>query len=85
MPWEVYALSLFNAIFCTVIPVFFVMLSIDILGAGIAAQIAMVGPMSTLLMSGLILGEQITAWHLLGTTGVLLGIFMLGLQQRKVA
>ncbi len=83
LPWEVYALSIFNAIFCTVIPVFFVMLSIDILGAGIAAQIGMVGPMSTLLMSGLILGEQITAWHLLGTIGVLLGIFMLGLQQRR--
>lgn len=77
LPWPVYALSLFNAIFCTVIPVFCVMLSIKMLGAGIASQVAMLGPMSTLLLAALLLGETITLWHLAGTACVLLGVFML--------
>ncbi|TAK91705.1 MAG: DMT family transporter [Burkholderiaceae bacterium] len=83
LPWQVYALSVFNAMFCTVIPVFCVMLSIEFLTAGVAAQISMVGPMSTLLMGGAILGETITAWHVLGTACVLAGIFMLSWQARK--
>ena len=78
LPWQVYALSGFNAVFCTVIPVFCVMFSIEIVGAGVASQVGMLGPMSTLLLAAVLLGETITLWHLAGTALVLLGVLMLG-------
>ncbi|MES2771360.1 MAG: DMT family transporter [Pseudomonadota bacterium] len=77
LPWQVYALSIFNALFCTVLPVFFVMFSVKLLGSGIAAQVGMIGPISTLFFSASLLDEALTQWHLLGTGAVLLGIFLL--------
>ena len=45
--------------------------------ASAAAQTGMVGPMSTLLMGVLILGEPFTAWIAAGTVLVLVGIWLL--------
>jgi drug/metabolite transporter (DMT)-like permease len=73
---EVVWLSLLNAIGCTVIPVLMVMMAIERIGAGLAAQVGMVGPMSTITMGVLILGEPFTAWVVAGTLLVLLGIFV---------
>jgi drug/metabolite transporter (DMT)-like permease len=69
-------LSLLNAIGCTVIPVLLVMMAIERIGAGLAAQVGMVGPMSTITMGVLILGEPFTAWVVAGTVLVLLGIYV---------
>lgn len=83
LSWQVYALSGFNAVFCTVIPVFCVMFSIERVGAGVASQIGMLGPISTLLLAALLLGETITLWHLAGTALVLVGVLMLGQSKGK--
>lgn len=78
LPWQVYALSIVNALFCTVIPVFCIMLSIEMVGAEISAQIGMLGPISTLILAMLFLDEAITIWHIVGTIVVLIGILMIG-------
>lgn len=73
---EVVWLSVLNALLCTAAPVLMVMMAIERIGAGAAAQIGMVGPMSTILMGVAILGEPFTPWVAAGTVLVLAGIFV---------
>jgi drug/metabolite transporter (DMT)-like permease len=73
---QVIWLSLLNATLCTVVPVMMVMMAIERIGSGLAAQVGMVGPMSTILMGALILGEPFTVWVVAGTVSVLVGVFV---------
>ena len=73
---EVMWLSLLNATVCTVVPVLLVMMAIERIGASMTAQTGMVGPISTILMGVLILGEPFTAWVAAGTVLVLVGIYV---------
>ena len=75
---EVVWLSLLNASACTAVPVLLVMMGIERIGSGAAAQAGMVGPMSTILMGIWILGEPFTGWIVVGTVLVLAGIFIFG-------
>jgi drug/metabolite transporter (DMT)-like permease len=68
-------LSLFNAIFCTVLPVVIVMVAVDRLGAGLVAQVGMIGPVSTIVLSHFVLDEPFTGWTLVGTLLVMVGIY----------
>jgi drug/metabolite transporter (DMT)-like permease len=74
---EVIGLSVLNATLCTFAPVLMVMMAIERIGAPLAAQTGMVGPLSTILMGVLILGEPFTTWVAAGTVLVLLGIWLL--------
>ena len=73
---EVIWLSVLNATLCTAVPVLMVMMAIERIGASLAAQSGMVGPMSTILMGVLFLGEPFTAWVVAGTVQVIAGIFV---------
>jgi len=73
---EVIWLSVLNATLCTAVPVLMVMMAIERIGASLAAQTGMVGPMSTILMGVVILGEPFTAWVAAGTVLVIAGIFV---------
>lgn len=73
---EVIWLSVLNATACTVIPVLLVMMAIERIGSGLAAQVGMVGPMSTITMGVLVLGEPFTGWVLAGTLLVIVGVFV---------
>src|SRR5690606_10815087 len=48
---EVIWLAILNAILCTFVPVLLVMLAIERIGASLAAQMGMIGPLSTILLS----------------------------------
>lgn len=74
-------LSVLNATACTVAPVLMVMMAIERVGATVAAQTGMVGPLSTMLMGVLILGEPFTGWLAAGTIVVIAGIWMLARSQ----
>jgi drug/metabolite transporter (DMT)-like permease len=74
---EVIWLSLLNATLCTFCPVLLVMLAVERVGAGVASQVGLIGPLSTILLSVAILDEPLTAWMIAGTTLVLAGIWML--------
>ncbi|HSN80044.1 MAG TPA: EamA family transporter, partial [Rhodoferax sp.] len=82
---EVIWLSVLNATLCTVAPVLMVMMAIERIGAGLAAQTGMVGPMSTILMGVLLLGEPFTAWVAAGTVLVVAGIFVFSSRPRSAA
>ncbi|RJG02007.1 DMT family transporter [Noviherbaspirillum sedimenti] len=76
-PVEVYGLSLVNAVFCTVLPVYLTMLAVEKIGAASASQAGMVGPVSNLFLAALILGEPVTSIQLAGTALVLCGMYLL--------
>ena len=73
---QVLWLSVLNAIACTVVPVLMVMMAIERIGSGLAAQVGMVGPMSTMGMGVWLLGEPFTGWLVAGTLLVLAGVFV---------
>jgi len=73
---QVIWLSVLNATVCTALPVLAVMMAIERIGAAMAAQTGMVGPMSTILMGVVILGEPFTVWIAAGTLLVITGIFV---------
>ena len=50
---------------------------IERVGATVVAQTGMIGPLSTILMGIVILGEPFTGWILAGTVLVLTGIWLL--------
>lgn len=77
VPEPVLWLSLLNALCCTFAPVVVVMLAIDRIGASLAAQTGMVGPLSTVGMGVWILGEPFNAGLALGTVLVLAGVWLL--------
>lgn len=70
-------LSLVNAVVCTFAPVLMVMMAIERIGASAVAQTGMIGPLSTIAMGVLILGEPFTPWVAAGTVLVLSGIWLL--------
>jgi drug/metabolite transporter (DMT)-like permease len=76
-PAPVLALSLINAIFCTVLPVFLTMMAVKRIGAGSASQAGMIGPVSTLFLGAMFLNEPITAWQIAGTILVMGGMYLL--------
>ena len=70
-------LSLLNATACTFAPVLMMMMAVERVGATLAAQTGMVGPLATLAMGVLILGEPLNAWIAGGTLLVLVGVWLL--------
>lgn len=69
-------LSLLNATACTAAPVLLVMMGIERIGAGLAAQVGMIGPMSTILMGVVLLDEPFNGWIIAGTALVVGGVFL---------
>jgi drug/metabolite transporter (DMT)-like permease len=74
---QVVWLSVLNATLCTFAPVLMVMMAIERIGPALTAQTGMIGPMSTILMGVLLLGEPFTAWVAAGTALVLVGVGLL--------
>ncbi|MBK0394596.1 DMT family transporter [Ramlibacter algicola] len=73
---EVIWLSVLNATLCTAVPVLLVMMAIERIGPALSAQTGMVGPLSTILMGVLLLGEPFTGWVAAGTALVIAGIYV---------
>jgi drug/metabolite transporter (DMT)-like permease len=80
---QVVWLSILNATLCTFAPVLMVMMAIERIGATLTAQTGSIGPLSTILMAVLLLGEPFTAWVALGTVLVLAGIWLLARPQPR--
>jgi drug/metabolite transporter (DMT)-like permease len=70
-------LSVLNATVCTVAPVLMMMMAIERIGATLAAQTGMLGPLSTITLGVLVLHEPFDAWIIGGTALVLTGIWLL--------
>ena len=78
-PLPVYVLALVMAVISTVLPAFLMSAGIRRIGAGTAAMAASVGPVSTIVLAALILGEPITVLQLAGLLLVLAGVGLIGM------
>ncbi len=76
-PAPVLWLSLVNAVFCTVLPVSLTMVAVARIGAPMASQAGMIGPVSTLLLAFWLLGEPVSGVQLAGSALVLGGMYLL--------
>ncbi len=84
VPEPVLWLALLNATACTVAPVLMVMMAIERLGAARTAQVGMVGPMSTILLGVVFLGEPLNGWIVAGTVLVLSGVYWVSSSKRSI-
>jgi drug/metabolite transporter (DMT)-like permease len=80
---QVVWLSILNASLCTAVPVLLVMMAIERIGPAVVAQSGMVGPMSTILMGVVILGEPFTAWIAAGSVLVISGVFVFSSKSKQ--
>lgn len=75
-PAAVQWLSLVNATVCTVLPVMAIMLAVKRIGSSLAAQVGMLGPVSTIVMSLWLLDEPMGPAQIAGTVLVLCGVLL---------
>jgi drug/metabolite transporter (DMT)-like permease len=81
-PAPVYGLSILMALVSTVLPIVLTMEGIRRLGASHASIVASVGPLATIFLGALFLGEHITAVQVLGAALVLAGVLAISLQKK---
>jgi drug/metabolite transporter (DMT)-like permease len=73
-PWQVHALGICMAIFGTVLPIWLVAEAIRRLGASSASMVGSLGPIFTIILAALILGEHIGPAQFIGAALVILGV-----------
>ena len=83
LPLRVYELSIAMAIFSTVLPVFLLSFAIRRIGSGSASLIGSIGPVSTIYMAYVILGESLSLLQILGSSLVLGGVLMISLNSKR--
>lgn len=81
LPLPVYGYSLLMAMLATVAPAYLLSAGIQRVGAGNASIIASIGPISTILLAYIFLGEQVSFVQLLGTSIVLAGVLLISLRR----
>lgn len=79
---EVYIIALIMAVVCTVIPSFLLAEAIKQIGASNVAVIGSFGPVSTIVLAAIFLGERITIFQFMGTVIVISGVLVLAAQNK---
>ncbi|AOP33245.1 permease [Leptospira tipperaryensis] len=79
----VYLLGLALGVLTTVIPAYFTSEGIRMIGSGRAAIVGSVGPISTILLAWIFLGEPITSTGIAGTFLVLAGVLSIGKKKQN--
>ena len=74
LPTIVYQYSLIMAMLSTVLPVFMLSAAIRIIGSGHTSMIGALGPVMTLFLANIILGETLTDLQIMGASLVMLGV-----------
>lgn len=82
-PLRVYELGLGMAIFSTVLPVFMLSAAIRLIGSGRTSLIGSIGPVSTIFMAQVFLGEPISALQIVGSSLVLAGVLLVSLEKQR--
>ncbi|PIB36028.1 permease [Reichenbachiella sp. 5M10] len=74
-PMEVYGLSLGMAVFSTVVPSYLISYAIKLLGASDFSIVASFGPVSTIVLAWIFLGERLTVFQMIGAVVVIIGVY----------
>ena len=85
LPLQVYELSIAMAIFSTVLPVFLLSFAIRRIGSGSASLIGSIGPVSTIYMAYVFLGEKLSWLQIVGSSLVLAGVLVISLNSKKAS
>ena len=76
VPWSVHALTLAMAIFSTVLPTWMIAESVRRIGASASSLVGSLGPMFTIGLGALLLGEAVNLLQLVGVALVLAGVML---------
>ena len=82
LPWQVYALSLAMALFCTVLPAWWVSEAIRRLGASHVSMIGTLGPVITIGLGWAILGDPLGVTQIGGAALVVAGVVTVARDRR---
>jgi drug/metabolite transporter (DMT)-like permease len=82
-PAKVYWYAIAMAVFATVVPSFLISEGIKRIGAANAAVIGGVGPVSTIILAAIFLGETFTFPQLMGTLCVIAGVIYISVNMKK--
>ncbi len=74
---EVYYFAFINALFCTFMPMLFIMMAVQRIGSSLTAQAGTIGPVGTAFLGWYFLEERISSLQLAGIAVVLIGIAIL--------
>jgi drug/metabolite transporter (DMT)-like permease len=83
LPLPVYGFAIAMALFSTVLPVFLLSYAIRRIGSGSASLIGSIGPVSTIGMAYVFLGEQLSLLKIIGSALVLAGVMIVSLSSKK--
>ena len=75
--FEVYYFALVNALFCTFMPMLFIMMAVNRIGSSLTAQAGTIGPVGTAFLGWYFLSEPVSTLQLAGIAVVLIGIAIL--------
>jgi drug/metabolite transporter (DMT)-like permease len=84
-PAEVYKLGIGLSVFSTILPSFLVSEAIRRIGAPKVAIIGSIGPISTIMLAYIFLGERINAFQWLGAIVVISGVLLVNINSEKEA
>lgn len=82
-PWQIYALGLAMAIFSTVVPSFLISEAIRRIGASNFAIYGSLGPISTIILAIIFLGERLDIYQIAGTIVVIGGVGIINLKKAQ--
>lgn len=83
LPTQVYEIALLMAVVATVLPAIMLNAGIHRLGSNKASLVSSVGPVSTILLASIFLGEGITLMQLAGTGLVMAGVLVISVKPVK--
>ncbi|MGB8763867.1 MAG: DMT family transporter [Burkholderiales bacterium] len=81
-PAPVYLLSLLMALFSTVLPVYFLSEGIRRIGSSHASMIGFIGPVMTIFLGSIFLGEQVGVTQIFGMLLVLAGVLIISMKPK---
>ncbi len=73
-----YLYGLLMAVFATVLPSYLVAEGIKRIGSGNTSIVSSVGPVATLVMAYVVLGESLSMAQIVGTAMILIGVYIIG-------
>jgi drug/metabolite transporter (DMT)-like permease len=82
LPFRVYGLSVAMALFSTVLPAFLLAAAIRRIGSMHTSMVGSVGPVSTIYLAYLFLGERLSLVQISGSILVLAGVLIISMEKR---
>lgn len=82
VPWSIHALSMTMAIVSTVVPTWLIAVAIRRLGASQTSLVGSLGPIFTIALGAIVLGESIQFLQLVGAALVLAGVMLVSRRPR---